>query len=37
MRETEEASLMQSVAKQLGSLEHHLWNGSVGRRRESSM
>lgn len=30
MRETESASLIQTVEKHLTSLEHHLWNGNVG-------
>ena len=30
IRETESASLIQSVEKQLESLGHHLWNGNVG-------
>jgi len=30
MRESESASLIQGVEKQLESLEHHLWNGNVG-------
>jgi len=30
MRETESASLIEGVEKQLESLKHHLWNGNVG-------